>query len=189
MRKNARRAIASLGVVLGLFYAHRQLDEARRSAEVSTLMSIRAEITESRRRVYGGGWGEGYSDLLGLRALPEYDESSEEDFAAATRLLFENRVLFDLRDHLRTLEFSCGLYIAGELPARAARFVEEILRTDIDYLGTWGTPYYENGSIVVSVEHELQISWVKPSDEEHEGNAAYPNTLRCMRQFGIRPVG
>ena len=43
---------ALVGVIVSIFYAHTQLQEARRIAAVTSLVTLKTDVTDSRRGVY-----------------------------------------------------------------------------------------------------------------------------------------
>lgn len=160
---------ALVGLLATIFYAHTQLQEARRVAAVTSLLALKSDVVESRRRV---------RDFVAARAL-EPQENPSQARLSAFRL--------DLLDYLLTIEYSCTLYLNGLLGREAARFLEDEIGTDLEFLGDPDPmfSFYENGQLVLSEDDS--VDWVDPNNPG--SNPRYPNTLKCADCLGVKIGG
>ena len=159
--------LALVGVLVTISYAHAQLQEARRVAAVTSLLALKSDVTESRRRVY---------DLFTKGAAIQEDEKDK-----LTALVQEFRL--NVLDHLLTIEYSCSLYLNDVLGKEARRFLEAVITEDLKFLG--GTyelvSFYKNGELVLG-EYD-SVPWVDPKNPEAQ--TRYPNTLQCAKRLGV----
>lgn len=152
--------LALLGVLLTIYYAHSQLQEARRTAEASSLFALKADLDESRRHFYGP-------------LLTAVDSTDSQ----AARI---SHLRMNLVNHLLTIEYSCRLYLDEMLGEEAERFLEVIIKEELNFLGDshWG---YENGEVVLSDDN--RVPWVDPDAEGTDPD--YPRTLECADRLGV----
>ena len=155
---------ALVGVIVSIFYAHTQLQEARQSAAVNSLLALKSDITESRRRVYNSL----------VTVWSNRQESDQDDKLQALRM--------DLMDHLLTIESSCTLYLNDVLGEEARRFLEAVIAQDLEFLGDPDPPFsfYVNGDLVLDKDNS--VPWVDP---EGEPNPLYPNTIECAKRLNV----
>ena len=160
--------LALTGVLVTIYYAHSQLQEARRTAEATSLFALKSDLTESRRRLY--------SELLAIWKLNGLN-SQELQLAALT---------MNLEEHLLTIEYSCRLYLDETIGEAAGRFLETVLREDLRFWGSTGMfGSYAGGNVVLDDDHSVE--WVDPGNPEP--SVRYPRTLECAKRLGVRIGG
>lgn len=157
---------ALVGVIVSIFYAHTQLQEARRIAAVTSLITLKSDVTDSRRGVY--------KTLMDVHRK----EGKFDDFLDTDLIAFRQNLI----DHLLTIEYSCALYLNGVLDEDARRFLETVIAEDLEFLGDTGMySFYENGKLVIQEDHTIR--WVDPNGEP---NPLYPRTLECAERLKVR---
>lgn len=149
--------LALMGVLLTIFYAHRQLADARRTAEAMSLFALKADLGQSQRRYY---------DSLTAYGTP--DSNRYWDVTMSTV------------GYLITIEYACRLYLDDLLGDEAERFLEVVIEDDLKFLG----PFNEDGRLVLDSDEGVSVPWVDPANPETH-NDLYPRTLECAEHLGV----
>ena len=158
--------LALAGVLITIIYAHSQLREARRTAEVTSLFALKSDLGESNRRLY--------SQLPRVWELNGLDPQKVPLAALTT----------NLQDHLRTIEYSCSLFLDEMLGEKAGRFLEAVLREDLRFWGSADPMMGLYGDGGVYVDDDYFVEWVDPADPQP--SLLYPRTLECANRLGVR---
>lgn len=156
---------ALVGALLTVMYAHWQLQHSRQVSALTSLLTLKSDVVESRRSV---------RDFLVAGV--------DREKAPSRRELLAFRL--DLLDYLLTIEYSCTLYLNGVLSKEAVRFLKDEITGDLELLGDTDPMFgfYEDGNLVLS--DDISVEWVDRNDRE--ASSHYPNTLKCAESLGVK---